>query len=307
MVGGAAVVTGTFGLIGGFAIGSAWERLHRYRRRKSGVVAPSSTAVESEQPRLKLVSADVPKPSLARMSHSRTFKPAIGDGMTQDLWNSVDDYFSKMLLPPDAALDLAIASSTEAGLPAIQVSANQGKQLEMLARMQKAHFILEIGTLGGYSTIWMARALAPGGRLITLESDPKHADVARTNIERAGFGDVVEVRTGLALDTLPLIAAENAGPFDMIFIDADKENIPGYFKWALELSRPGSLIVVDNVVREGAVIDAASDDLRVQGVRRLMDYLSREPRVTATAIQTVGTKGYDGFVMAIVKSEDSKQ
>lgn len=220
--------------------------------------------------------------------------------MTQDLWNAVDEYFSEMLLPPDAALDSAIESSTAAGLPAIQVSANQGKQLGMLARMLNAHSILEIGTLGGYSTIWMARALPADGRLITLESDPKHADVARANIARAGLTERVEVRTGLALDSLPLLAADKLGPFDMIFIDADKENIPGYFEWALELSRPGSLIVVDNVVREGAVIDAASEDLRVQGVRRLVDYLSREPRVTATGIQTVGTKGYDGFIMAIV-------
>jgi predicted O-methyltransferase YrrM len=159
---------------------------------------------------------------------------------------------------------------------------------------------LEIGTLGGYSTIWLARALPPGGRLVTLEYEPKHADVARANFARAGLADVVDLRVGAALDTLPKIAAEARGPFDLVFIDADKPNNPGYFEWALKLTRPGSLIVVDNVIRDGQLIDPKNHDPRVDGTRRLYEMLAREPRVSATAIQTVGSKGYDGFVMAIV-------
>ncbi len=218
----------------------------------------------------------------------------------QDLWTAVDRYFADLLSPRDPALDAALEASTAAGLPEIQVSANQGKLLNLLVRLQGSRAILEIGTLGGYSTIWMGRALSPGGRLVTLEADPKHAEVARSNIARAGLDRIVEVRLGRALDTLPKLAAEKPGPFDLIFIDADKPSIPDYFAWALKLSRKGSLIIVDNVVRDGAVIDADSDDASVQGVRKLHEILGAEPRVSATAIQTVGTKGYDGFTIALV-------
>ena len=220
--------------------------------------------------------------------------------MTQALWTAVDRYITALLVPPDPTLDAALQASAAAGLPAIQVSPNQGKLLYLLARLQQARAILEIGALGGYSTIWLARALSPGGRLITLEADPKHAKVAQANIAQAGLADVVELRLGRALDTLPQLAAEGYGPFDLIFIDADKPNNPAYFAWALKLSRQGSLIIVDNVVREGAVIDAASNDPSVQGTRRLNELLATEPRITATAIQTVGSKGYDGFALALV-------
>jgi predicted O-methyltransferase YrrM len=218
----------------------------------------------------------------------------------QDLWTAVDRYFADLLSPPDPALAAALEASTAAGLPEIQVSANQGKLLNLLARLQGAKAILEIGTLGGYSTIWMGRALPPAGRLVTLEADPKHAEIARSNIARAGLSGVVEVRLGRALDTLPKLAAEKPGPFDFIFIDADKASIPDYFTWALKLSRKGSLIIVDNVVREGAVIEADSEDTSVQGVRKLHEMIAAEARVSATAIQTVGTKGYDGFTIALV-------
>ena len=221
--------------------------------------------------------------------------------MNQDQWKAVDNYLAGLLVPPDAALDAALEASTAAGLPPINVSPTHGKLLHLLAKMQGARRILEIGTLGGYSTIWLARALPPDGRLITLEADSKHADVARANIARAGVEDLVEMRLGKALDTLPQIAAEKNGPFDLIFIDADKQNIPRYFDWALRLSRSGTLIVVDNVVRGGAVVDAATEDTSVQGVRQFLDIVAREPRVSATAIQTVGLKGYDGFALALVK------
>ena len=220
--------------------------------------------------------------------------------MTQELWTSVDEYIQGLLVPSDPALDAALASSSTAGLPAIHVAPNQGKLLHLLARIQGARSILEIGTLGGYSTIWLARALAPGGKVITLEADPQHAAIARANVARAGLAGVVDVRVGRALDTLPQIAREGLGPFDLFFIDADKANIPHYFRWALDLSRPGSLIVVDNVVRGGAVLDDASDDLNVQGVRRFNEIVAAERRVSATAIQTVGSKGYDGFALALV-------
>ena len=223
--------------------------------------------------------------------------------MTQALWTAVDHYITDLLVPPDPTLDAALQASAAAGLPAIQVSPNQGKLLYLLARLQQARAILEIGALGGYSTIWLARALSPGGRLITLEADPKHAKVAQANIAQAGLADVVELRLGRALDTLPQLAAEGYGPFDLIFIDADKPNNPAYFAWALKLSRQGSLIIVDNVVREGAVIDAASNDPSVQGTRRLNELLATEPRVIATAIQTVGSKGYDGFALALVTAD----
>src|SRR5690242_2274997 len=221
--------------------------------------------------------------------------------MNQDQWKSVDNYLAGLLVPPDAALDAALEASTTAGLPPINVSPTHGKLLHLLAKMQGARRILEIGTLGGYSTIWLARALPADGRLITLEADFKHADVARANIARAGLEGIVELRLGKALDTLPQIAAGKNGPFDLIFIDADKQNIPRYFDWALRLSRPGTLIIVDNVVRGGAVVDAATEDTNVQGVRQFLEIVSREPRVSATAIQTVGLKGYDGFALALVK------
>jgi predicted O-methyltransferase YrrM len=220
--------------------------------------------------------------------------------MTQELWNSVDRYINDVLVAPDEALNAALEASDAAGLPPINVSPNAGKLLHLLARVQGACHILEIGTLGGYSTIWLARALAPGGRLITLESDAKHAEVARANIARAGLADAVELWLGPALDTLPQIAAERREPFDLIFIDADKQNIPEYFAWALKLARRGSLIIVDNVVRGGAVIDNASGDAGIQGVRRFNELLAAEVRVAATAIQTVGCKGYDGLAVVLV-------
>jgi predicted O-methyltransferase YrrM len=223
--------------------------------------------------------------------------------MSQELWTSVDRYITDLLVPSDAALEGALAASAEAGLPAINVAPNQGKLLQLLAQLQGARAILEVGTLGGYSTIWLARALPPGGRLITLEADPKHAEVARANIARAGLASVVELRLGRAQDTLPQIAAEGRGPFDLIFIDADKTGYPEYFAWALKLSRRGSLIVADNVVRKGAVADPNSSDPMIQGVRRFHELVAAEPRVSATAIQTVGIKGYDGFAIALVGAD----
>jgi predicted O-methyltransferase YrrM len=216
--------------------------------------------------------------------------------VTQEQWSAVDRYITDHLLPQDDALDAALRASAEAGMPNIAVSPAQGKMLMLLARMQHARTILEIGTLGGYSTIWLARALPPGGRLITLEIDPRHAEVAQANIAGAGLADIAELRLGSALDTLP----EIAGPFDFIFIDADKPSNADYFTWALKLSRLGSLIVIDNVIRDGAVIDATSTDPDIQGVRRLNELLAGERRVSATTIQTVGSKGYDGFTMALV-------
>jgi predicted O-methyltransferase YrrM len=220
--------------------------------------------------------------------------------MSQEKWTEVDAYLTEMLVPPDEALDAALKASDAAGLPAISVTPAQGKLLHVLAKLQGARSILEIGTLGGYSTIWLARALPADGRVVTLEVEPKHADVARENITRAGLDRVVDLRVGHALDTLPQIAGEGAGPFDLIFIDADKPNIPQYFAWALSLSRRGTLIIVDNVIREGAITDASSEDASVQAVRRMFEMLASETRVSATSIQTVGSKGYDGFVFALV-------
>jgi len=220
--------------------------------------------------------------------------------MNQETWTAVDRYLADLFVPSDPALDAALEASAAAGLPAINVSPNQGKLLQLLARMQGARNILEIGTLGGYSTIWLARALPAGGRLITLEFEPKHAEVARANFARAGLAGVVELRVGRALDTLPQLAAEGRGPFDLIFIDADKENYADYFVWALKLARRGTLIIADNVVRKGAVTDAGSSDPLVQGVRRFNELLAAEKRVSATVFQTVGTKGYDGFAIALV-------
>jgi len=220
--------------------------------------------------------------------------------MPEDQWTAVDQYFSEQLLPSDPVLEAALESSVTAGLPPISVSPNQGKFLQMLAQIVGARSILEIGTLGGYSTIWLARGLGANGRVITLEVDAKHAEVARLNFSRAGLQGVVELRIGNALETLPQLFAERRSPFDFIFIDADKENIPAYFEWALRLSRPGTLIVVDNVVRDGAVIDPDSSDPRVQGVRRFIEQLGAESRASGTAIQTVGIKGYDGFAIVLV-------
>ena len=221
--------------------------------------------------------------------------------MNQDLWTAVDQYINDQLVPSDPVLDAALDACTAAELPAISVTPSLGKLLQLLARLVGAKNILEIGTLGGYSTIWLARALPAGGRVITLEADAKHAKVACKNIARAGLADVVELREGKALDTLPELAAEGLEAFDLIFIDADKSNNPHYFDWALRLSHKGTLIIVDNVVRDGAVIEADSTDPNIQGVRRLFEILAAEPRVVSTALQTVGSKGYDGFVIALVK------
>jgi len=215
-------------------------------------------------------------------------------------WQAVDRYFGNLLLRPDPPLDAALRDSEEAGLPAIQVTPQQGKFLHLLARAMAAQSILEIGTLGGYSTIWLARALPPGGRLITLETDSKCAEVARKNLARAGVSDRVELILGPALDTLPRLAAEKRGPFDFIFIDADKVGYPDYLTWSLRLARVGTLIIADNVVREGAIIDEDSGDENVQAVRRFNDRLAAERRLNATVIQTDGGKGYDGIAIALV-------
>lgn len=217
-----------------------------------------------------------------------------------DTWTAVDRYVADLLVGRDDALDAALAASEAAGLPSIAVSPPQGKLLHLLARAAGARNILEIGTLGGYSTIWLARALPPGGRLVTLEYDPRHAEVARANVVRAGLGDVVDVRVGRAIDSLPQLAAEGRGPFDVIFIDADKIGYPAYLEWSLKLSKPGTMIIADNVVRNGAVADAASTDAAVQAVRRYNEMLAAEPRVSATIVQTVGSKGYDGLAIALV-------
>ncbi|HXY01273.1 MAG TPA: O-methyltransferase [Candidatus Limnocylindrales bacterium] len=220
--------------------------------------------------------------------------------MNQEVWTAVDQYIKALLLTSDPVLDAALKASVEAGLPTIQVSPPQGKLLHVLARLCGARRILEIGTLGGYSTIWLVRALPPGGQVVTLEADPKHAEVARANFARAGLSGLIELRLGPALDSLPQIAKEDLGPFDLIFIDADKSAMAEYFDWALKLSRPGSVIISDNVIRHGGVIDAASDDPDIQGVRRFNERVAAEPRVSATEIQTVGSKGYDGFALVLV-------
>jgi predicted O-methyltransferase YrrM len=219
--------------------------------------------------------------------------------MTEEQWTTVDRYITELVARPDAVLDAALEASIVAGLPEISVTPSQGKLLYLLARIRHASRILEIGTLGAYSTIWLARALPSDGRLVTLESDPSHAAVARSNIARAGLTEVVDLRVGLALDALPTLAAEGQR-FDLAFIDADKPNIPEYFEWAIRLSTAASLIIVDNVVRGGAVIDATSDDPSIRGVRRLNELIAGDKRVSATTIQTVGGKGYDGFTIALV-------
>ncbi|MBT2443315.1 O-methyltransferase [Streptomyces sp. ISL-36] len=220
--------------------------------------------------------------------------------MTNDQWTTVDRYITDLLAPADDALAATLADSTAAGLPEIAVAPNQGKLLNLLVAMQGARTVLEIGTLGGYSTIWMARALPADGRLITLEYNPSHADVARANIARAGLDKIVEVRTGAALDTLPQLEEEGAGPFDLVFVDADKVNNPRYVEWALKLSRPGTVIIVDNVVRGGRIAAPHPDDAAITGTRAMFELVSREPRLDATAFQTVGTKGYDGLLLARV-------
>ena len=218
----------------------------------------------------------------------------------QPVWTAVDDYFGGLLAPGDQALDAALAANAQAGLPPIDVTRLQGKLLAVLAHLTRARRILEIGTLGGYSTIWLARAAGPEGRVVTLEFNPLHAEVARANLRNAGVLDRVELRQGRALDSLAALAAEGPQPFDLIFIDADKAGNTEYFQWSLQLARPGTAIVVDNVVRDGKVVEAGTDDKDVEGVRRFAKALAAEPRVTAAAVQTVGAKGYDGFVLAVV-------
>ncbi|QNI32173.1 O-methyltransferase [Alloacidobacterium dinghuense] len=220
--------------------------------------------------------------------------------MTKELWTAVDEYINDQLVPSDPALDAALAACAEAELPEISVTPSQGKLLHLLARLIAARNILEIGTLGGYSTIWLARALPADGRLITMEFDPKHAEVASANIANAGLAEMVELREGKALELLPELAAEGLETFDLIFIDADKCNNLQYFDWALRLSHKGTLIIVDNVVRDGAVIEAESTNADIQGVRSMFKRIAAEPRVLCTAQQTVGSKGYDGFAIALV-------
>lgn len=220
--------------------------------------------------------------------------------MSHEIWSAVDDYICDRLLRTDSMLENTLRNTEEAGLPQISVSPCQGKLLQLLAQMKGARRILEIGTLGGYSSIWLARALPKDGLLITLEVIPAHAEIAKTNIAQAGLSSMVEIRVGNALETLPLLEKEGMAPFDFIFIDADKPGYPEYLEWSLRLSRPGSVIICDNVVRGGAVADPGNDDPKVVGVRHLFDLMAGNPRLSATAIQTVGSKGYDGFSLAIV-------
>ncbi len=220
--------------------------------------------------------------------------------MSESTWESVDEYVVERLAATDDVLDHVRVASVAAGLPDIAVSAAQGKFLHLLTRAVRASSVLEIGTLGGYSTVWFARALPAGGQVVTLEVDPHHAEVARSNAAAAGVADLVDVRLGAALDTLPRLVAEGAGPFDLVFVDADKENNAAYVRLALDLSRPGTVVVVDNVVRGGGVVDPGSADPSIRGTRALFDFLAGEPRLDSTALQTVGAKGYDGFVLALV-------
>jgi predicted O-methyltransferase YrrM len=220
----------------------------------------------------------------------------------QDVWTAVDSYFGDLLILRDEKLDAALIANHEAGLPAIDVSRLQGKFLELLVRISGATRILEIGTLGGYSTLWLARSLPEGGRIVTLEFDPHHAEVARANLLHAGVLDRVDLRLGPAIETLPTLENTADSPFDLIFIDADKESYPEYLDWSLKLSRVGTVIVADNVVRDGKVVEPDCDDVRVQGVRRFAEKMAAEPRLNATVLQCVGTKGYDGLALAIVVS-----
>ena len=220
--------------------------------------------------------------------------------MNQETWTAVDEYVKEKLIGIDDALDAALTNSEMSDLPPISVAPNQGKFLNMLARIQGAKSILEIGTLGAYSTIWLAWALPDGGQLVSLEADQKHADVAQQNIEHAGLADRVEIMQGPALDTLPGLISDKRAPFDLVFIDADKQNNPAYVNWAMKMTRPGSLIIVDNVVRGGTIAETQSDDPDVQGAQALFDLIEQEPKLDATALQTVGVKGYDGLVIALV-------
>ena len=218
----------------------------------------------------------------------------------KDTWTRVDRYFTEALIRPDRGLDAALETNRNSDLPAIDVTALQGRFLEMLVSVSGARRVLEIGTLGGYSTIWLARSLPRDGVVVTLEIDPKHAAIARKNIATAGFADRVDLRVGPAAESLAALAAEPVAPFDLVFIDADKAGYPEYLKWALKLSRPGTLIIADNVVRDGKVTDAKSPDPNIQGVRRFTEMVSAESRLSATVLQTVGSKGYDGFAIALV-------
>ena len=218
----------------------------------------------------------------------------------KELWTEVDRYVNETVAPNDEVLEAAMKANTDAGLPSIDVTASQGKFLHVLALAVRAKRVLEVGTLGGYSTIWLARALGRGGRVVTLEYEPKHAEVARKNLKRAGLAKKVEIRVGAAADSLARLVDEGVKPFDLIFIDADKKNNAVYLDWALRLAKPGTLIVVDNVVRDGKLADAESDDPDIVGTRAMFQRMAGEPRLVATALQTVGTKGYDGFAIAIV-------
>ncbi|MGZ6267387.1 MAG: O-methyltransferase [Candidatus Limnocylindrales bacterium] len=222
--------------------------------------------------------------------------------MASESWALVDEYLNERLVPSDDALEAAVKAGIDAGMPQIQVPPTQGKFLYLLARMLGARRILEIGTLAGYSTIWLGRALPPDGRLVSLEVNPAYAEVARADLRRARLDGIVEVRVGQALDSLAALAEEGVGPFDLVFVDADRDHLPDYVAWGLRLSRPGTVIVVDNVVRHGAVIDQASADANIQGIRRMFDLVAAEPRLEATALQTVGVKGHDGFAMLRVTS-----
>jgi predicted O-methyltransferase YrrM len=216
------------------------------------------------------------------------------------LWTQVDEYFAGLLAPQDAALQATLAANHQAGLPAIDVAPVQGKFLELLVRISGAKHILEIGTLGGYSTICLARGAGENGHVVTLEFSPHHAEVARTNLANAGLSGRVTIKTGRAIDSLPAVQKEATAPFDFIFIDADKRNNPAYLTWALALARPGSVIVVDNVVREGRVLDASGENDDIAGIRRFTEMLAAEPRLSSTALQTVGAKGHDGFSISLV-------
>lgn len=218
-----------------------------------------------------------------------------------DLWFAVDEFFQQRLSPTDEILDEILRRSAAAGLPEIAVSPSQGKLLQLLVTMLRAERVLEIGTLAGYSAVWMARAFPATGRMVTLEFDGKHADVAQANFELAGLADKIEIRRGPALQTLPQLAAEDPPPFDLVFVDADKVNTPAYFDWGVKLARPGGLVLVDNVVREGAILDHASTDPSVGGVRLLTENLAKDSRVSATVLQTVGVKGHDGIILAVVR------
>ena len=226
--------------------------------------------------------------------------------MSEETWGAVDRYIAERLVDEDDALRAALAASDAAGLPAGTITSNQGKLLELLVRVHGAHRVLEIGTLGGYSAIWLARGLSATGQLVTLEQDPGYAQVARANLDRAGLGDRVEVRVGPALQTLPQLAAEDAGPFDLVFIDADKQHNPEYLEWSVRLGRAGTLIVADNVIRAGAILDPDGEDPKlgdggVRGLRRFYEQITADPRLSATAIQTVSEKGHDGLALILMQ------